>query len=450
MIKMLTILLLPMLSFSQQVEGFRPDGYTTNKGKFYLAQRKVVGATRYFDFGRVDISYREAKDSVIATVKIFNDGDDTLRSVSFYPFALDFKKMPNGFLKNQPYTYDNIWFPGFIKADSLMCESDMEVGIYPTSKENIWRYFSKANIELTKGQSCSYTIIWSVNGTSRQTIDAYNASHQFMINWPDRRPVGAVFLSSYKPMKWQNPRNWVFVDESKDVAYSYGDAFKERLFKFADLSIKELKKCNAQGVIIWDIEGQQFGHPLSYGGAPELLSLFSPEMDAVADELFKKFRMEGLKVGITIRPDSVYSLPFNTIWRVNVSDPERVIINRIKYAQARWGCSMFYVDSNVDDKAGLLHPSVFYEVAKACPDVLVIPEHENSAYYRFSVPYLEARRGDFSIPNKNVFPGAFGVMNLADAKNPKAVVEQAKKDGSIILFRGWYADPLNKILYENN
>lgn len=447
MIKFIIAILLPFTCLAQpagQVEGFRPDGYHTDKGSFYLAVKKTVGNVRYTDFGRLAINY----DSATATVSIFNDGKDTLKRVSFYPLSLDFGKMPKGFVPNQPYINDGVWFPSIIKADSLMCESDMGIGIVPTGNVNRWRYMSIASIYLPPGTSCSYSITWTVNGDAAGTISTYNNNNPYLVNWPDRRPVGAVFLSSYKPVRWQNPRNWVFVDEKNDVAVSYGTVFRERLFKFVELSISELKKCNAQGVIIWDIEGQQYGHPLSYGGAPELLFLFSPEMDQVADELFKRYRMAGLKVGITIRPDSVYALPFNSIGRVNVKDPARKIIERIKYAQRRWGCSIFYVDSNVDDAARLLHPSVFLEVANACPDVLVIPEHQNAGYYRFSVPLHEARHGEINIPNKNVFPGSFALVNLADTKDPEGVIEQSKKDGSIILFRGWYADPLNKSLYE--
>ncbi len=59
-----------------------------------------------------------------------------------------------------------------------------------------------------------------------------------------------------------------------------------------------------QGIIIWDLEGQEFIQPTTYVGDPRVLSQgYAPEMDATADQLFAVFRNAGLKVGITLRPN---------------------------------------------------------------------------------------------------------------------------------------------------
>ena len=50
---------------------------------------------------------------------------------------------------------------------------------------------------------------------------------------------------------------------------------------------------NAQGMITWDIEGQEYPHATSYIGDPRKVSLLAPEMEPMADAYFAKFRRGG-------------------------------------------------------------------------------------------------------------------------------------------------------------
>ncbi len=53
-----------------------------------------------------------------------------------------------------------------------------------------------------------------------------------------------------------------------------------------------------QGILIWDIEGQEFVHPTTYIGDPRVFeSGYAPEMNAVANEMFAVFRDAGYRVG---------------------------------------------------------------------------------------------------------------------------------------------------------
>ncbi|MBV9106365.1 MAG: hypothetical protein JO313_10120, partial [Verrucomicrobia bacterium] len=99
------------------------------------------------------------------------------------------------------------------------------------------------------------------------------------LEWNDRRPIGSIFLARNN-MKWSsNPRGW-FNDPKLNVFSPEGlRAFRCRLMSYADNSVALLQAMNAQGMIVWDIEGEEFAHPdASYVGDPVLLFRIAPEM----------------------------------------------------------------------------------------------------------------------------------------------------------------------------
>ena len=55
-------------------------------------------------------------------------------------------------------------------------------------------------------------------------------------------------------------------------------AFRAALLKLADNSIKVLKDTNAQGMITWDPEGEEFSESCYYGD-PRLVPTLAPEME---------------------------------------------------------------------------------------------------------------------------------------------------------------------------
>ena len=76
------------------------------------------------------------------------------------------------------------------------------------------------------------------------------------------------------------------------------------------------------------------------------------------------------------------------ISQIDLSDIAHNLVQKISYARKRWGCTLFYVDSNLyldarrpgnDGNAyTMIDPAIFQEVAAAFPDVLLIPKHENT------------------------------------------------------------------------
>ena len=98
---------------------------------------------------------------------------------------------------------------------------------------------------------------------------------------------------------------------------------------FFTLYLARLNK-DLKGVLIWDLEGEEFQQVFTYVGNPPLLQYLAPgkrkssplltktypnlslfyfvlsslEMDVIADQLFAKFTSAGYKIGMTLRPSS--------------------------------------------------------------------------------------------------------------------------------------------------
>lgn len=255
--------------------------------------------------------------------------------------------------------------------------------------------------------------------------------------WPDRRPVGVLFLANTYHSSTTNPRGW-FNDQSLDFTGPGGkERFRTALLNYADTSITNLERLGAQGVIVWDLEGEEFPHKISFIGDPRTLNLVAPEMAATVNEFFKRFRDAGLKVGVTIRPQDLIlgnGLPRQTA----VLNFKSVLLGKIDYARTNWGATMFYLDSNY----GILRPDEALQLrslAEQRPDILLIPEHHYLPYWAFSAPYVSLRKGNPDATTglaRKLFPSSFQVLDIADASSDQ--VAAAWRQGDILLFRAWY------------
>ncbi len=260
-----------------------------------------------------------------------------------------------------------------------------------------------------------------------------------LIHWPDRRPIGTLFLAQNFYASATNPRGW-FNDPNLDVTGPDGaQRFHTALMKYTDRSLAILKRTGAQGVIVWDLEGEQYPHKTSYIGDPRLLNQLAPEMAASVDEFFARLRNAGLKVGVTIRPQKLVfedGQPRQT----QVINIKQSLLEKIDYAKAHWGATLFYIDSN----GGIRRPDEAWQLrslTKARPDVLLIPEHYYLPYWAFSAPYVALRKGDSSTTARwaqKLFPGSFQVLDVGDTDANGMKVVAAWRKGDILLFRAWF------------
>ena len=233
--------------------------------------------------------------------------------------------------------------------------------------------------------------------------------------------------------------------------------FKQRVLNLADSAIAIMKDMNAQGAITWDIEGQQFRHATTYIGDPRVLNVLAPEMDAIADQYFARFKSAGLRIGICVRPQLLkISEDRKAAEQTIVDDPTQLLLDKIGYARKRWGVSLIYIDSNVIGKdPNPLNAKIIKRIADAYPDCLLIPEHSNLEYYAYSAPYEELRHGAVSTPEpaRDVYPKAFSLIYTADGPLDlyRDGLKTAVKQGDSLMYRTWFADPQNakvKAIYQ--
>ncbi len=310
--------------------------------------------------------------------------------------------------------------------------------------------------------------------------------HQPRLVWKDRRPIGAIFLPTGKGPA-NNPRNW-FKKQELDVKTPAGKAELRKLFmEFADRCVKELKRMNAQGMIVWDLEGGENPHPITYIGDPRMVKILAPEADAIYDEFFKKFRDAGLRTGCTLRPTQVYYNKEKKQWSHGTGShgPERNplkdnydkiwpkgepwwrfypvaerLCRKIAYAKKRWGCTIFYVDTNgihrqvgeaQQFKWALLESHVWRSIIRRHPDVLLIPEFAPApAQYAYvscylQPPYSSARTRPHV---KKLLPAAFSVSYVVNLSNNdflkrRAELVEGVRQGDSLFFRGWFHDGYN-------
>lgn len=269
--------------------------------------------------------------------------------------------------------------------------------------------------------------------------------------WLDRRPIGAIFLGASEGRSRGNPRGWFMEPERDTVTETGVRTFQRRLLKLAKESLARLKAMGAQGMIVWDLEGDQFDHPITYIGDASQIDRLAPEMAPVVDEFFRIFRDGGMRVGVLIRPQRFVLGPDGQGRQEEVTDPveiERVLDEKITFAKAAWGATLFHIDSNGDPNDPI-DAAIVERLMEAHPDILLVPEHETTRYFASTAPWLLLRSPQrlAGTPEavRRVYPKAFAVIDTSDGaveRQHDALVEAVRR-GDILMFRAYYDDPAN-------
>lgn len=273
---------------------------------------------------------------------------------------------------------------------------------------------------------CSFFLAacWCAPAAAADTTAAA-APLPMTLTWPDRRPIGRIFIGDRPPTP-RNPSGYQGTDV--DVTTPEGrERFRRDLLAIADRLVAAFREMDAQGMIVWDIEGQEF-RGCVYVGDPRKLAAMAPWMDEVADDFFRRFKEAGLRTGVCLRPMSLFRIPEEHLrkhgrgpaqhwgymlyreaglpitkpeighWVEAQKDAERDPIaelsDRVQYAQRRWGATLFYIDTNSfarsdggREKHTLLTAEQMQRLARLHPDCLFIPEHETPDYYASTAPY---------------------------------------------------------------
>ena len=443
-----------------------------------------------YPWGRVSCTYGKQGDKITMRIEVSNAGAKEIDELSLRLMELNFPSVPGGGTLDAgmfgfgfkdtasslhqypsvPSVADPQFVVPIVRVDYgtgalNFCSDDLEcsVGVpYATNPlvritypfviicHDIKPRASKAfNVSLRFGPAGS-----RVPDLSGDVLERYAKKYPFQINWNDRRPIGAIFLASSGINVPINPRRWILHEGKIDITTDVGKgAFRTALLKLADDSIKVLKDANAQGMITWDPEGQEFLGSCYYGD-PRLTPVLAPETEfkgyartSAIDDYFEKFRAAGLKVGVCLRPQQITMVDGKPVQ--DAADDQhaaQVLKDKLAYAKKRWGCTLFYIDSTVVVTGESLDPDVFKAVADAYPDVLLIPGNESMRYFAYSAPlnsYMHHKVTSTPVGARTVYPKAFSVLLASDGNRPEdhdALVD-AVRDGDILVFNGWYKGP---------
>ena len=468
------------LSAAAVTAGGKTVGINGNKEARTTVNGRTI--TRTCQGLTVVMAMEQEKDILRMTVTFHNTGTNPLTRVSFSPFTLQFPSRPRGGRWKWGYraATTNKGAPGVVEADYgptkvLACVDEIERPVTFGFEGNYGNATTNAIvIETAKGdpippdgkKTFRFSLRFAPGGTPTFSVaeDIYRQfakAYPYKLNWPDRRPIGAI-MACQSAMHWPtNPRGWLN-DPKIDVTTEEGrKAFGERMLKYADTAVGVIKDTGGQGMIFWSVEGEQMPHAITYLGDPRILPRSAPEMDAVADEFFKRFRDAGLKVGVCIRPSRIVSDGKGGWNHVQVDDPVAEMSDKIEYAKKRWGCTIFYMDTNVRWEKGmwqgaseLLSARDLYELTRRHGDVLIFPEFGTFGYWSCCMPYGELRGGTTRTAGvlRAVYPRAGTTIAAQDGDymGHYDSLLAGVLQGDIQLFRGWFGDPRNqevKLLY---
>lgn len=369
---------------------------------------------------------------------------------------------------------------------------------------------------IAPGQTWRYTLYIrfgsasdSVTTLAPEAFSSYRASFPSLINWNDRRPITRWFIGDGARNSATNPRSYLW-DASVDVVPltpAKQTVFTNRVLTQTDDIITRMNGMNPrpQGIVIWDLEGDEFNHYFTYVGNPNKLADLAPEMDAAADAMFKKFRDAGYKIGVTLRPgdfqtgtslpatctsgepgnvdlddifiktDGTYPNRGYTCISTNTWDNSHArwpyhqhspqddatlfanLESKVRYAKNRWNMTLFYVDSTVYSGNGGGNPfnvDIFRRLEREFPDTLFIPENEGAAWWGATAPYNQTNPavggGVMDTPQyaKDLYPQAFSVLanfdgiNFSDPTTHNTFV-QSVKNGNIYMIDAWWDNPTN-------
>lgn len=441
--------------------------------------------TQTYPWGRIACRYAPSGSRLNLTVAVTNTSPQTLQQLTLQVLAIHFPNTPKGWVPNYVYIGSNTGDPTIVDADYgsgalAVCNEDV------SGKPLLVGFPGRADfssrpliISTTPGWVLSpYLDKYIARPIAPGATDVYHVSLRFgpsgsseaalagdvlarfalaypqTLHWPDHRAIGTLHLAASETNLHSatNPRGW-FADPSVDVTTPAGiAAFQKRMLAYADTSVGVLQKMNAQGMITWDLEGEQYPQTTTYIGDPWLLKTLDPEMDKIADAYFAKFRAAKLRTGLCIRPQRL-KLGVGTAEQEELAtnaEVTQLLYDKMVYANKRWGCTLFYVDSNGDPNVPY-DPAIFQKLtqklALAKINALVMPEHKNLRYYTCTAPYGEVRLGVTGTPDRvhAVYPQAF--MNLYAPDGPLTqdhdALVSAVRRGDILMFRAWWDDPQN-------
>ncbi len=301
---------------------------------------------------------------------------------------------------------------------------------------------------------------WALRGF----FDDYHNFLSPMLDWPDRRPIGAVYMmaewgkiGTQFGTEMTNPRRLASpLLDTTDVFSPHGkDLLRRNLQAMARSTVEALKEMNAQGAILWN---PTVGfHGFHFSGDPRMVPILTPELDEPLDDYFRIIREAGFRVGVTIRHPQLQwrgdrwaqgigninpkgdplkknyerFIPEHTRWWT-VYPIARRLSAKIAYAKKRWGCTLFYYDTSTirrfhrtgNGQNMVTSPPrahIYRKLREEHPDVIIFPElRDRIAPAAYTAPYGQTGygrirptyKGDYT---RDIIPNYFGFNYIHDS-----------------------------------
>lgn len=358
-----------------------------------------------------------------------------------------------------------------------------------TSPDGLATFLPHTDLPVAPGSTFHYTVSlrFAAAGQTPDATDAYNsfaATYPSQMTWSDHRLLGTAYLASSPANQGDktkaggfptNPRRY-FNDPTIDVTTSAGlMAFQKRMLAQAASNVANARAMSGQGVVTWDLEGEQYPQDTSYVCSPEQIAAVAPEMESVVadrtspyfgskldDAYFKTMTSAGLRVGVCVRPQQFVLAQDGSASQNFLTGNDAIIRNlekKIAFANSRWGATVFYIDSTVDSIGGTLDPAIFQKILSDFPSLLLIPEESTPRYYAYSAPFYSFLFHGTTGTDTSVYqyyPKAFGAnlvndvsMSALQSATPALTAAVAK--GDILMGHAdyWQAnDPLLVAIYQ--
>ena len=446
--------------------------------------------TYSFVWGSIAVQFAQSSNALTLNVQVTNFANSgyVFDGATIYPFVLSFPKLPAGFLDPSfaQLAYETTG-PGVIDADfgtgevvsvNPSAAKPLYSGFLPagrgyaytpvisgTTPDGVASFLPHFDRPVLPGETDKYSVVLrfaaSATPTSSLAQDAYQDWAQLWpakLSWPDRRAIGTVYLASSpqgdpdSPGGFaNNPRRYFSDSDPRDfnVTTSSGLAeFQDRILRQAASNVVNMRALDAQGVITWDIEGEQYPQSTSYVCSPDQIAQVAPEMESIIkspasayagmkldDAYFKIMRSAGFRVGVCVRPQH-FTLKNGTAQQVYLPDSEieTELLGKMKYAHDRWGVTLFYVDSSVEINGATLDVGIFRQLQAALPDSLIMPEESTPNFYAYTAPFASFLNHGATGTDPSVYsyyPHAFTAVLVNDVAASSLAAAKTKLTTSV-------------------
>lgn len=459
--------------------------------------------TYIFNWGSIQVQYVQSGadlDMIVTTTNVAGSGI-ILDGAAIYPLALHLPQLPAGFYDaGYSHLAFNNQAPGVTVADYGAGEvaavapdasKPLYSGFVPTgshiaytpimsgtSLDTLASFQPHFDRPVQPGQSDTYTVSlrFAPSGTSAAVLasDAYNnfaAVYPPTLHWADRRAIGTIYLASSPSGNLNqrggfptNPRRYFNDGNAGDVDITNAPGlarFQARILVQAQKNVANLRLMNAQGAITWDIEGEEYPQQTSYVCSPDQIATTAPEMETIItdksskyagmkldDAYFRTMTDAGFRVGVCVRPQHFAINADGTAQQTYLLSEQlaQEMIGKMQYAHARWGATLFYIDSTVDARGGVLAAQFFNKAAAALPDSLLIPEESTPLHFAYTAPFASfIDLGALGTPAfiYDVYPNAFSANLVNDASAVSLAASTAQltrqvKQGDVLMAHADY------------